>query len=80
MTGKFTLDGQSVKNILHDHVNRLKERAQGALSDSRFADAARIASEAAVAEAFSKTIMTGRKYSFEEHVSVIEAPFVPGEL
>lgn len=80
MTGKFTLDGQAVKNLVNDHVNRLKERAQGALSDGRFADAARISNEAAVAEAFGKTIMLGRKYSFEEHVSIVEAPFVPGEL
>uniref|UniRef100_A0AAU7VI37 Uncharacterized protein n=1 Tax=Serratia phage Spe5P4 TaxID=3159438 RepID=A0AAU7VI37_9CAUD len=80
MTGKFTMDGQTVKNMVHAHVTQLKERAQDALANSKFSTAARIADEAATAEAFGKTIMLGRKYSFEEHVSVVEAPFVPGEL
>lgn len=80
MKNEFTIDGQTVKNMLNDHIKRLKERAQTALDTDRFMAAAQMANEAAAAEAFEKSILTGRKYSFEEHVSIVEAPFVPGEL
>lgn len=77
MKGKFTVSGQIVKNMIYSHTEHLKQTAQQALKDGRFAEAANLAERAARAEAFSKTININKTYNFEEYVS--EAPFVPGE-